>query len=150
MTAHHALLIIHLLAATIWVGGHLLLAVSYVPRALRENNREMILDFESRYEKLGMSALVVLVATGIAMAISYGVYPDQWFRFDSAIENVVSTKLTLLIATLMFALSARFRVIPRLKSGQNGLIPLVVHILSVTTIGVMMVVIGSFIRFGGI
>lgn len=150
MSYHHFLLVLHLLAAAVWVGGHLLLLISYVPQALKKKDKHIILHFESRYEKTGMTALVTLVVTGIAMAINYAVMPTQWFTFSLPVERVVSTKLLLLLITVLFAISAQKFVIPKLKKGSNNIIPLVVHIIGVTTAGVLMLILGSFVRFGGI
>ncbi len=150
MAYHHILLLLHLLAATIWVGGHILLLACYVPAALREKNKHIILDFEKKYEKLGMGALLVLVGSGIAMAIVYGITPTDWFSFAAPVERVVSLKLLLLLLTLLLALSAQFNIIPRLKAGNNNLLPLLYHIMFVTALGILMLVIGSFVRFGGI
>ena len=45
------LLLLHILAATIWTGGHIVLAVVVLPKVLRENLPEQLLSFESVYEK---------------------------------------------------------------------------------------------------
>jgi putative copper export protein len=147
--SHHLLLIIHLLSATVWVGGHLLLTFGYLPQALKEKNQNIILNYEKKYEPVGMTALVLLVVTGVLMAYTYGVSIEYWFRFATPIEKVVSTKLLLLLLTVLFALSAQFRVLPKLKNNPNKLPEMTFHILSVTIIGVLMLVFGSFIRFGG-
>jgi len=147
---HHLLLIIHLLSATIWVGGHLILTFGHLPQALKTKDQNIILNYEKKYEPVGMSALVLLVITGILMAYKYGVSLDYWFQFASPIEKVISTKLLLLFLTVAFALSAQFRVIPKLKSNPEKLAEMAFHIISVTIIGVLMLVYGSFIRFGGI
>lgn len=147
--SHHLLLIVHLLSATIWVGGHLLLVFGYLPQALKEKNQNIILNYEKKYEPVGMTALVLLVVTGILMAYKYGVSIEYWFHFSTSIEKVVSTKLLLLLLTVLFALSAQFRVLPKLKNGPDKLPEMTFHILSVTLIGVLMLIFGSFIRFGG-
>ena len=59
------LLFLHVMGACIWVGGHLYLVVKILPQAVREQNTQRILDFEGSFEKLGMSALVVQVLTGL-------------------------------------------------------------------------------------
>ncbi|MBW1656136.1 MULTISPECIES: CopD family protein [Flavobacterium] len=148
--SHHLLLIIHLLSATIWVGGHLLLVFGFLPQALKEKNQNIILDYERKYEPVGMTALVLLVITGILMAYKYGVSIEYWFQFETPIEKVVSTKLALLLLTVLFALSAQFRVLPKLEKGAEKLPEMTFHILSVTIIGVLMVVFGSFVRYGGL
>lgn len=147
--SHHLLLIIHLLSATIWVGGHLLLVFGHLPQALKEKNQNIILNYEKKYEPVGMTALVLLVVTGILMAYKYGVSIEYWFHFATPIEKVVSTKLLLLLLTVLFALSAQFRVLPKLKNSPDKLSEMTFHIVSVTIIGVLMLIFGSFIRFGG-
>ena len=146
---HHFLLIIHLLSATVWVGGHLLLVFGHLPQALKEKDPSIILNYEKKYEPVGMTALVLLVVTGILMAYKYGVSIEYWFQFATPVEKVVSTKLLLLFLTAAFALSAQFRVIPKLKNNSDKLTEMAFHILSVTTIGVLMLIFGSYIRFGG-
>lgn len=147
---HHFLLIIHLLGAAVWVGGHLIICFGYLPHALKENDPKIILGYEKKYEPIGMASLVLLVVTGIIMAYQFGVPVAQWFQFATPIEQVVSTKLALLLTTVAFALSAQFRVLPKLRKGVTEKLPeMAFHIISVTTIGVLMLIFGSFIRFGG-
>ncbi|TDE30411.1 copper resistance protein CopD [Flavobacterium ranwuense] len=146
---HHFLLIIHLLSATVWVGGHLLLIFGHLPQALKEKDPSIILNYEKKYEPVGMTALVLLVITGILMAYKYGVSIEYWFQFTTPFEKVVSTKLLLLLLTVLFALSAQFRVIPKLKNNPDKLPEMAFHILSVTIIGVLLLIFGSYIRFGG-
>jgi len=147
---HHLLLIFHLLSAAIWVGGHLLLCFAYLPQALKEKDPKIILNYERKYEPVGMSALALLVITGILMAYKYGVTIEYWFQFATPIEKVISSKLVLLLLTVAFALSAQFRVIPKLKTDSAKLPEMTFHIISVTIIGVLMVIFGSFVRFGGL
>ncbi|WP_413998036.1 CopD family protein [Flavobacterium sp. W1B] len=147
---HHLLLIIHLLSATVWVGGHLVLALGHLPQALKEKNQSIILNYEKKYEPIGMTALVLLVVTGVIMAYKYGISIQYWFHFDNPLERVVSTKLLLLLLIVLFALSAQFRVLPKLKDNPKKLPEMAFHIISVTIISVLMLIFGSFIRFGGI
>lgn len=146
---HHLLLIIHLLCAALWVGGHLLLVIAYLPQALKFKDQTIILNYEKKYETIGMTALILLVISGILMAYKYNVSIEYWFHFDSPIEKVISTKLLLLLLTVAFALSAQFRVLPKLKNDPNKLPEMTFHIIAVTIIGVLMLVFGTFIRFGG-
>ena len=103
---HHILLIIHLICAAIWVGGHLYIAISILPKAMKRKNHHLLLQFEKSYEPLGMSALLLLVITGVWMTFQFGISLHEWFSFSSPIERITSTKLLLLFTTL-FALSAR-------------------------------------------
>ena len=63
-----AILFLHILAATVWTGGHLVLAIAILPRVLRERSPAKLLEFESAYERVGIPALVVQVATGLWLA----------------------------------------------------------------------------------
>ncbi len=149
MEHHHFLLVAHLLAATIWVGGHLLISLGYLPAAVKQNDSKIILEFEGRYERIGMPALLILVVTGVWMALDYGIGPSQWFHFETPLERVVSVKLSMLFATAGFAASAQKIAIPRLKNG-GSIRPMAVHIIAVTLLGVSMLILGSFIRYGGL
>lgn len=147
MNLHHFLLILHLIAATIWVGGHIILCFIFLPKALKNKAPEIIIDFEKQYGPVGMPALFVLIVTGVWMAYDYGVPLQQWFAFSGGIETVVSTKLMLLFTTFAVAIHAQKAVIPKL-SNQN-LKEMALHILAITIIGIAMLVFGSTIRFGG-
>ncbi|MGN7808758.1 copper resistance protein CopD [Flavobacterium sp. 22076] len=148
MTLHHFILIIHLLAATIWVGGHLTLSIVFLPSALRKKDPNIILNFERKFETLGMSSLITLVITGIWMAYDFGVTIDTWFTFSGSFEKVVSAKLLLLFLTIICALIAQFRIIPNLN--EFNIKKMAVLIISVTLIGVTMLILGSTLRYGGI
>ncbi|MDO4224468.1 MAG: copper resistance protein CopD [Bergeyella zoohelcum] len=146
--SHHLLLVLHLLGAAIWVGGHLVLAIGILPEVLRKKDPQILLRFEKKYEPIGMPALLVMVITGVLMAYKYGQGISTWFHFSNPLETVISLKLSLLITTILFAMSAQFLVIPKLSPKTLPLMAF--HIISVTTIGVLMLILGSFVRFGGI
>jgi hypothetical protein len=145
---HHLLLIIHLLSAAIWVGGHLILTIRYLPKALKQKDASIIRKFEESYEIIGLPALLVLVGTGIWMASDYGVTPSHYFQFSNPIEIVVSIKLLLLFSTLLLAIHARLFIIPSLSSENLKLMAF--HIVLITLIGVTMLILGTFVRFGGL
>ncbi len=145
---HHVLLIIHLLAATVWIGGHLILSIGFLPKALKERAPEIITNFEKSYEKIGLPALLVLVVTGIFLSYSYGITISDWFSFRNSIEKVVSIKLILLFTTLGLAIHARFFIIPKLSAKSLPL--MAAHIILITLVGITMMVVGTFVRFGGV
>ncbi len=139
---------LHVLAATIWTGGHLVLALTVLPQALRTRSPEALLRFEQAFEHLGMAALATQVATGVWMALQ--VAPDwtQWLSPETPMERAVALKLALLAATALVALHARTRVIPQLRPGTLPL--LAWHVAAVTLLGVAFVLTGIAFRYGGI
>ena len=144
---HHLLLSIHILAATIWVGGHLVLCLGILPDALRKKDVSAVLAFEKRYEKIAIPSLLVLVITGICMSYMYGITLTDWFHFKEPVERVISVKLILLICTLVLGSHGRIRLIPRLNTSNLNF--MAAHIILITMLGVTMLVAGTFVRFGG-
>ena len=140
------LLLLYLLGATIWTGGHIVLAVVVLPRALRERSPRVLLDFESAYEKIGMPALIIQILTGLMLA--YHLVPDLalWFDFDNPVSRVIMAKLGLLALTSCFATHARFRVIPTLS--EETLKLMAWHIVPVTILSILFVFVGVSFRTG--
>ena len=139
-------LLLHILVATIWTGGHIVLSVVVLPRVLRERSPARLLEFESVYEKIGMPALIIQVITGLYLA--YRMLPDvsQWLDFSNPVAHPILLKLSLLALTLGFAMSARFRVIPHLS--EKNLTTMAWHIIPVTIISLLFVITGVSFRTG--
>lgn len=144
---HRALLSLHLLGAAVWVGGHLTLALSVLPRALRTREIGPLREFEERFEKVGIPALALQILTGLWLARLYVPDPGRWFAFADPMGTAAGVKLILLAATAALAAHARLRLIPRLDGGNLPL--LAAHILAVTAIAVLFVLVGVGFRFGG-
>jgi putative copper export protein len=141
-------LLLHVLAATIWTGGHLVLALTWLPRVVRERSPEQLLRFEQGYERIGMPALLVQIVTGLWMAWQLVPSVATWFAPDTPVARAVMLKLALLAATVLIAAHARLRVIPRLSPAT---LPLMAwHVAAVTLIAVGFVAVGVSLRFGGL
>jgi len=134
----------HIIAATIWTGGHLTLALGFLPKALKNNDFKIIESFETKFEPIGIPALLVLVASGIYMAM---VYTTNFFAFDFSdhYNKHIYIKLILLICTIALAIHARFVLIPK-----RNLKPLSYHIILVTLLAVVFVFVGFSARSGGL
>ena len=134
----------HIIAATIWTGGHLILSISFLPKALKKNDFTIIEQFEEKFERIGIPALLILVISGIYMAI---VYTTGFFEFDFSDHYTrhVIIKLILLIFTIILAIHARFVLIPK-----RDLKPLSYHIILVTLLAVVFVFVGFSTRSGGL
>lgn len=143
---HGVILLLHILAATIWTGGHLVLALAILPRVLVERSPARLLDFESRYERVGMPALLIQVLSGLWLAHRLVPELHRWFAFADPVATLVSVKLLLLATTVGLALSARLRLLPRLS--EENLPELAWHIRGVTLVSVLFVVVGVSFRTG--
>ena len=146
MASYYVFLSLHILGAAVWAGGHLVLAVTILPGALRERRAAAVSEFEQRFERVGLPALGVQVVTGIWLAERLLGAPGNWFAGD-ALARTVQVKLGLLALTLALAVHARFRVIPKLA--DDTLPTLAWHIRIVTLAAVLCVLAGASIRLGG-
>lgn len=145
---HQIILLFHLLAATIWVGGHLLLSIRYLPEAFKKKEASVLLGFKDKFELIGLPSLVILLISGVLMAYYYDVTFIKWFSFTNGIEKIVSIKLLLLFTSVGMAINAQLFVFPKVKS--ENLRPVAFQIITITVIGVIMLVLGSLVRIGGL
>jgi putative copper export protein len=142
-----AIIVIHVLAATIWTGGHIVLATTVLPKILKTRDIDKLLDFEMGYEKVGMPALVIQIITGLYLAYSHLPEVGKWFSFSDHISTHIGIKLILLFCTFAFAINAKFRLIPNLEKGNNLTI-FAGHIISVTILSILFVIVGLSFRLG--
>lgn len=140
------LLTLHILSATIWTGGHIVLSVVILPKVLKNRSPEILHSFESAYEKIGMPALIIQVITGLMLA--HRMLPDMslWFDMSIPLAHGIAAKLTLLGLTVIFALDARFRVVPKLS--KSNLVDMAWHIIPVTIFSILFVIVGVSFRAG--
>jgi len=143
---YYAVLSLHLLGATIWTGGHLVLAVRILPRALRERKAATIQEFEGAFERLGLPALVLQVLTGLALAHRLLGSPTNWLG-DGGMARMVQLKLLFLLGTIALAIHAKTKLIPNLR--DDNLAALAWHIRLVTVLAVLFVLAGANLRLGG-
>ena len=138
------LILLHVLGATIWAGGHLILSLVFLPQALKQKDISIILNFESHYERIGIPALLTQVITGICMALIYVPF-SEWGNLSTSHHVYLWIKLGLLISTMALGIHARFFIIPKLTVEKLSL--LAMHIILVTIIAVALVITGLSFRF---
>jgi putative copper export protein len=138
------ILLTHILAATIWTGGHLVLALTVLPRALKARDPRILLAFEAGYERVGM--LVIQIATGLWMATLLLPSHADWFSGDTLQSKLIMLKLALLAITAVTALDARLRIIPRLTAAT--LPAMARRVTLVTLVSVLFVIVGVAFRGG--
>lgn len=142
------ILTLHVIGATIWAGGHLVLALGILPDALKRRSLERLQQFEATYERVGLPALIVQILTGLWLAHHYLPDASAWLNLSSPWTRLVALKLLLLALTLGLAADARLRLIPRLD--ESRLASLAWHIVGVTALSVLLVIAGVGFRTGGL
>lgn len=145
---HETLLFIHICAASVWVGGHLVIAISLLPEALAKRDPEVILGFERIYERIGLPAMAVQVVTGLWLA--YDLQPDlaSWTEWSDPLARTICLKLACLAVTVALAVHARLFILPTLNAARLPLLG--VHIVGVTVLALVFVWLGLALRYGGI
>ncbi|WP_026375768.1 CopD family protein [Aestuariibacter salexigens] len=140
------LILAHILGATIWTGGHIVLSLAVLPRVLKEKSPERLLDFESAFERVGKPAMLVQIITGLLLA--HRLLPDfyLWLDWANPISRVISIKLTLLALTILLAADAKLRVLPKLS--QQNLWDMAAHIIAVTLLSILFVIVGVSFKTG--
>jgi putative copper export protein len=148
MSVFPLLVIVHALAATVWTGGHLVLDLGVLPRALREQSAAQIRAFEEVFEPLGLTALAIQVLTCLWMGWIYLPGFHGLFSPANSIGMLVGVKLLRLAATAALAAHARLRLIPNIT--DDNLSGPAWHIRGITALAIAFVVVGGLIRLGGL
>lgn len=138
----------HMLGASVWIGGHVVLVGMVLPKALREKQAQPILDFERGYGRFGLAALIIQLATGLWLARRW---VGEWttiFTEPTPQGYLVLSKITILIITVVLAGYTYHRVLPRLENG--GVRRFVLLSGLTTALAILMLVLGVGIRTGGL
>jgi len=140
------LMLAHILGATIWTGGHIVLSLAVLPRVLKEKSPERLLEFESAFERIGKPAMLVQIITGLLLA--HRLLPDVylWLDWSNPVSRVVGMKLMLLALTILLAADAKLRVLPKLSN--KNLWDMAAHIIAVTLLSVLFVIVGVSFKTG--
>ncbi|MCB4434788.1 copper resistance protein CopD [Alteromonas sp. McT4-15] len=134
------------MGATVWTGGHIVLSLAVLPRVLKENSPERLLEFESAFERIGKPAMLVQIITGLLLA--HRLLPDVylWLDWSNPVSRVVGMKLMLLALTILLAADAKLRVLPKLSN--KNLWDMAAHIIAVTLLSVLFVIVGVSFKTG--
>ncbi len=138
---YEMLQLVHVIAATVWVGGHLIVALAYLPEAVKRRNLDTLLDFERRYAKrIGVPSLLISGATGLAMAYSYtGWFGQVW---------PIGVKVILFAILVLNIVLARHALHRAVSDHVGNTTRFAIHVIVVTVISILFVVMGWAIRMG--
>lgn len=144
--SHHFLLVLHLLGASVWVGGHVVLVRVVLPEALRERSPERLLKFEKAFSRIGAAAMLIQIISGALLAHQALGGWQNLFRLSVPATPFILTKLVLLACTIALALDANYRIFPRLD--QSRMKTFAFHAWATTVLAILMLMVGASIRLG--
>jgi len=112
MAIEHALLTwVHLISASIWVGGSLFLGVVLAPILRKmsmpiEERLEFMIKVGKKFNKIALPSLIILIGTGLYQ--SHLVLNKQEILFDTTYGQILVIKILLVIALIItFAVHIR-------------------------------------------
>lgn len=150
MMLYRLLVILHLIGASTWIGGHVVLVRVILPAARRANDAGPVREFERSFGRIGMASLLVQAITG-AWLVSISPFIGGWgsmFREPTAATHLALAKLLMLVIILAMAGHASHRILPRLSAETLG--RLARHAWIVTVLSILMLACGAGIRLGGL
>lgn len=123
-----------------------MLALAVLPRVLKEKSPQRLLEFESAFERIGKPAMLIQIVTGLLLA--HRLLPDisLWLDWSNPISRVIAIKFILLTLTILLAVDAKLRVLPKLS--QQNLWDMALHIIAVTLLSIIFVIVGVSFKTG--
>lgn len=146
LNIYGTLVVLHLLAACVWLGGHVVLASLVFPSTLDGRDPDTIYRIESLYDKVGMFALMGQILTGLLLAYLHTPDLGKWLAFDSPMGRLIGIKLILQFVILGLALDLRVRLFARV--GSAGLSSLRLHVALISLVSAASVFVGASFRIG--
>jgi putative copper export protein len=145
---YKVLVILHLLGAATWIGGHFVLVGVVLSGARRERSTQRILDFERGFGKIGLGALALQLLTGALLTLHWVPDLQTIFSAPTPASGLIAVKAFLLVLTTALAGHTYHLVLPRLTPERMG--SFAVHAWITTVFAVAMLVAGALIRLGGL
>lgn len=146
--SHHLLHYLHLVAASLWCGGALVLALTILPTLWRREGLTVLPAMLLTLDRINLAALAVLLASGYALAWHW--LPDAagWFQSDLRQADLIQMKWLLLVAAAALAGWARIYLLPVWTPARR--LALTVYLLGNVAIGLAMVWLGTRFRYDGL
>lgn len=145
---YQILVAVHVLAAAVWIGGHVTLVGGVLPAALRAKDATPIATFEQSFGKVALASLAVLTLTGVALAAHWLGEMSRLLDPSHQVSRMVSLKLILLVVTAALGGHAYHSVLPRRTGERLGAFAF--HAWAVTGVSATMLLASVAIRTGGI
>ena len=118
MGPHTSLLFLHVLSASIWFGGYVVMFFIILPKAKRDGEPEVFIEFERSFQKIGFPALLAQLITGPILATRFLPDPLDWFKFQTPDQDHVASKIIFLFIIIVLVLRTRSNTVPRLRAGD--------------------------------
>lgn len=143
---HHVLHIVHLLAATLWLGGLALLVLAWLPEMLRSRDPRLMWDALLRSRWVLLTALAVMLMSGFGLAWNWLPETRLWFTPELPLARLVLAKVALATLLLLLLAYLEMRVLARFAADRLGRLGLCLVLL--VLLAVVASVLGTEFRYG--
>lgn len=138
---------IHVLAASTWVGSHIILVTGPLIKSIRSRDLTPVLEFYKAFAWPATIGLLVAALTGAYMAYLRAP-PSTWFDFGTP-QGRIGEKITLFIVLLLISGYAHARIVPGMKSNNPRVYRVAIaYILIATLLTLGFPILGAMIRYG--
>lgn len=136
------LLVLHILGASIWIGGLLIFTLGVIPNAKKQNNGSLITNFEKSFHILGMVALTVQLLTGFRLAMIYLGGMKGLFDFSFHGAYLFVWKLSLILISMGLFVMFKKKALPAVAGGDFGKSSSMLWLLSLLALALMVLGLG--------
>jgi copper transport protein len=135
--AQEAVQTVHMVAASVWVGG--LVPILVLLRARRRTEAHAPIDEVRRFSSTAGWAVLVVVATGLIRVVNEeGGLGSVWSRLtDSSYGTTLIVKISVVVVVIALGAWNRLRSIPRLADGDR----LLSRVMTAETAGALVIVV---------
>jgi cell division protein FtsW (lipid II flippase) len=142
-----AMQLIHVIAASMWVGSHLVLATGPMVRALRLRDSRPILEFYRAIAWPATVGLLIAALTGLYMAFLRAP-PSEWFSFGEP-SGRIGEKIVTFIVLLVISGYAHARIVPGMRQNNPSVFwKAILFVVVATLLSLALPLLGSIIRYG--
>ena len=140
------IVLLHILTATISVGGHLIMISTYLLESVQKKNPKILLAFIKKFGIIGNPSLIILILTGLYMGYEMLPSLSDLFSFKNHLDTLVSIKLILLLLLGILIANIKLQLVPKVKKNSKYLNILALNIVLLTFVAVLFVVTGLSFR----
>jgi cell division protein FtsW (lipid II flippase) len=139
--------LIHVIAASMWVGSHLILATGPMIRALRLRDSRPILEFYRVIAWPATVGLLIAALTGLYMAFLRAP-PSEWFSFGEP-SGRIGEKTVTFIVLLVISGYAHARIFPGMRQNNPSVFwRAILFVVVATLLSLALPLLGSIMRYG--
>lgn len=116
------LILFHVIGASVWFGGLMVLSFSILPKAKRAQDPGAIASYMRHFLRVGYPALMIQTLTGPMIATRLVRSMADWFAWQDSTQDHIGSKLIMLPIIVIVTVQMQRKVLPRLESGESAAI----------------------------